>query len=172
MNCPACAHHNPPDSAFCEGCGTKLEYAARRLLDERFRDVLPVLFEFFRVPDPERPVPRMDPEAKQRQIVAVLRRVVEDPRVGADRVFALIEDLHWFDPASEALFAQRADAIAESSSLLVVNFRPEYRADWMQKSYYRQIPLAPLGSDAIRALLADLLGNDPSTLGLQSPQHE
>ncbi len=141
------------------------------LLDEGFRDVLPVVFEFFRVPDPERPVPRMDPEAKQRQIFAVLRKLVQDRRVGAERAFALIEDLHWFDPASEALLAQWVDAIAGSSSLLIVNFRSEYRADWMQKSYYRQIPLAPLGSDAIRTLLADLLGNDPSTRGLADDIH-
>ena len=141
------------------------------LLDESFRDVLPVLFEFHRVPDPERPVPHMDPDAKQRQLFAVVRRVVQDRRVGADRVFALIEDLHWFDAASEALLAQWVDAVAGSSSLLLVNFRPEYRAEWMQKSYYRQIPLAPLGSDAIRALLADLLGSDPSTHGLADDIH-
>ncbi len=136
------------------------------LLEEGLRDVLPVMFEFFRVPDPERPLPPIDPEAKQRQIFAALRKVIQDRRVGAERVFALIEDLHWLDPASEAFLAQWVDAIAESSSLLIVNFRPEYRAEWMQKSYYRQIPLAPLGNDAIRALLADLLGDDPSTHGL------
>jgi len=141
------------------------------LLDETFRAVLPVLFEFCRVPDPERPVARMDPDAKQRQLFAVVRRVIQDRRAGADRVFALIEDLHWFDAASEAMLAQWVDAVAGSSSLLVVNFRPEYRAEWMQKSYYRQIPLAPLGSDAIRALLADLLGGDPSTQGLAEDIH-
>jgi class 3 adenylate cyclase/tetratricopeptide (TPR) repeat protein len=141
------------------------------LLDEGFRDVLPVMFEFFRVPDPERPVPRMDPEAKLRQIFAAVRKIIQDPRVGAQRVFALIEDLHWLDPASETFLAQWVDAIAESSSLLIVNFRPEYRAEWMQKSYYRQIPLAPLGADAIRALLADLLGNHPSTHGLGDEIH-
>ncbi|HXJ36133.1 MAG TPA: adenylate/guanylate cyclase domain-containing protein [Candidatus Eisenbacteria bacterium] len=141
------------------------------LLDEGFRDVLPVVFEFFRVPDPERPVPRMDPEAKQRQLFAVIRRVIQDRRVGADRVFALIEDLHWLDPASEALLAQWIDAIGGSSGLLLVNFRPEYHAEWMQRSYYRQVPLAPLGSDAIRALLADLLGSDPSVRGLADDIH-
>jgi class 3 adenylate cyclase len=141
------------------------------LLDEGFRDVLPVLFEFFRVPDPERPGGRMDPDAKQRQLFAAVRRVVQDRRVGSDRAFALVEDLHWLDPASETLLAQWVDAVAGSSSLLVVNFRPEYRADWMQKSWYRQIPLAPLGSDAIRALLADLLGADPSTQGLAEEIH-
>src|SRR5262249_12744016 len=68
------------------------------LLDERFREVLPLLFEFFGVPDPERPVPPMDPDAKQRQLFGVLRRVVQ-----ARGVAALIEDLHWLDPGSEVL---------------------------------------------------------------------
>ena len=36
--------------------------------DESFRELLPAVFEFFGVPDPERPAARMDPEAKQRQI--------------------------------------------------------------------------------------------------------
>jgi hypothetical protein len=38
------------------------------LLDADFAEYLPVQFEFFGVSDPERPVPAMDPEAKQRQI--------------------------------------------------------------------------------------------------------
>lgn len=33
------------------------------LLDEKFRDTLPLLFDFMAVPDPERPAPAMDPEA-------------------------------------------------------------------------------------------------------------
>jgi adenylate cyclase len=36
----------------------------------------------------------------------------------------------------------------------------------MRKSYYRQISLLPLGEEAIQALLADLLGSDPSLDGL------
>jgi class 3 adenylate cyclase/tetratricopeptide (TPR) repeat protein len=142
------------------------------LLDEGFRDVLPVLFEFFGVPDPERPVPHMTPEAKQRQIFGVLRRLVQgaDPR-GARGVVTLIEDLHWLDPGSEVFLEQWADAVAGSSSFLLLNFRPEYHAGWMQKSYYRQLPLVPLGPDAIRNLLDDLLGSDPSTRGLGEAIH-
>src|SRR5437763_8329572 len=60
------------------------------LLDESFREVLPVLFEFFGVPDPDRPVPRMDPEAKQRQLSAVLRRVVQGAPRGGARGFATL----------------------------------------------------------------------------------
>jgi len=143
------------------------------LLDEAFREVLPVLFEFFGVPDPDRPAPRMDPEAKQRQIFAVLRRLVQgaDPRGGARSFATLIEDLHWIDPGSEVFLEQWVEAIAGASSFLLLNFRPEYHAAWMQKSYYRQLPLAPLGPEAIRKLLEDLLGSDPSTRGLAEAIH-
>ena len=144
------------------------------LLDESFREALPVLFEFFGVPDPDDAAPRMDPDGKQQQIFSVLRRIVQgaDPRAGSLTFMTLIEDLHWFDPASEAFLEQWVDALAGSSSFLLVNFRPEYRAGWMQKSYYRQLPLAPLGPEAIRELIDDLLGDDPSTQGLAEAIHE
>jgi hypothetical protein len=63
------------------------------------------------------------------------------------------------------------DARAGSRSLLLVNFRPEYSAEWMQKSWYRQIPLTPLGREAVAALLADLLGTDPSLAALADSIH-
>src|SRR5207247_8537272 len=53
-------------------------------------------------------------------------------------------------------------AAAGTRSLLLLNFRPEYHAQWMQRSYYQQLPLLPLGPEAIKELLADLLGTDPS----------
>jgi adenylate cyclase len=114
----------------------------------------------------------MDPEAKQRQLFGVLRRLVQgaDPR-GAKGLATLIEDLHWLDPGSEVFLEQWVDAIAGSSNFLLLNFRPEYHAAWMQKSYYRQLPLAPLGPEAIRKLLEDLLGSDPSTRGLAAAIH-
>ncbi len=138
------------------------------LLDESFREVLPLLFDFLGVSDPERPAPRMDPEARQRQQFDILRRVV---RGGQGDTVNLIEDLHWMDRGSEAFLAHWVEAIGGSRSLLLVNFRPEYHAAWMQKSYYRQLPLAPLGPEAIRELLDHLLGRDPSVTGLAAAIH-
>jgi hypothetical protein len=141
------------------------------LIDESFRELLPVVFEFFGVTDRQRPPPRMDPEAKQRQLFAVLRKLVRDGNVVSQPV-TLIEDLHWMDAGSEAFLEQWVEAIASSRSLLLLNFRPEYHAAWMSKSYYRQIPLAPLGPEAVRALLDDLLGHDASIDGLATTIHE
>ncbi len=145
--------------------------AGRMLLfDEEYRDVLPTLFEFFGAPDPENPAPRMDPEARQRQLFGVLRRVAQRDTTQGSMV-TLIEDLHWIDGASEAWVEQWVDAIAGSQNLLIVNFRPEYRADWMQKSWYHQLPLAPLGPEATRELLDDLLGAHRSIEGLAEAIH-
>src|SRR5208337_1183897 len=91
------------------------EKIAGRLLltDESFRELLPVVFEFFGVSDPNRPPPRMDPEAKQRQLFAVLRKEVREGAV-AGQLVAMIEDLHWMDSGSEAFLEQWVEAIAGS----------------------------------------------------------
>jgi adenylate cyclase len=141
------------------------------LLDVELREVLPVVFEFFGVPDPDRPALRIDPDARRRQLIGVMRRVVQAGGQGAPGI-TLLEDLHWFDEGSQSFLEEWVDALAGSPNLLIVNFRPEYRANWMQNSHYQQIPLQPLGPGAIRELLEHLLGTDPSVEGLADAIHE
>ncbi len=141
------------------------------LIDEAFREVLPLLFDFFGAPDPERPVPPMDPDARRRQLVGILRRLVQAARP-EEATITLFEDLHWFDEASEAFLREWVDALQGGIGLLILNFRPEYRADWMSATHYTQIALQPLGPEAIRDLLDDLLGRHPSTAGLADAVHE
>ena len=140
------------------------------LLDESFREVLPVLFDFLGVADPAQPVPRMEAEARQRQLTGVSRRLLQ--QATAERPgLLMIEDLHWLDGASEAWLRDWVDAVSGTHALLLVNYRPEYHAEWMARSHVQQIALAPLGPDAIRELLGDLLGADPSTAGLAEAVH-
>jgi adenylate cyclase len=106
------------------------------LLDEAFREALPFVFEFLGVPDPEQPAPRVDPEARQRRNYEILRHVVQ-ARGRRETSVTLLEDLHWFDGGSEGFLAALVDALAGTRVLAVVNFRPEYRAPWMQKSWYQ-----------------------------------
>jgi tetratricopeptide (TPR) repeat protein len=80
----------------------------------------------------------------------------------------VIEDLHWIDPATEMFLANHVEAVQGTRGLTVLNFRPEYHARWMSRSYYRQVGLAPLGADALDQLLAELLGRDPALDGLRS----
>jgi class 3 adenylate cyclase/tetratricopeptide (TPR) repeat protein len=131
------------------------------LLDDTLVEDLPLIFDFLAVPDPERPPPRMDPDAQRRQLLGVVKRLIR-AQSASEPGINLYEDLHWIDPASEAFLANHVDAVQGTRSLTIVNFRPEYRADWMSKPYYSQIALVPLGPEAIGEMLDDLLGADPS----------
>ncbi|HVO24317.1 MAG TPA: adenylate/guanylate cyclase domain-containing protein [Candidatus Margulisiibacteriota bacterium] len=135
------------------------------LLDRAFDNVLPLIWDFLRVPDPGRPVEELDAAVRQQQLYEFSRRLV---RARSEREPAVLffDDLHWIDPASDAFLAQLVEAVRGTRTLLLVNFRPEYRADWMQRSDYQQLPLTPLSSEAMRALLEQLLGKDPSVGGL------
>src|SRR5499426_2707470 len=141
------------------------------LLDESFRELLPLLFEFLGVPDSERPAPELSPEARQRQLIAFVRHLVQARSVREPRV-VLIDDAHWIDAGSDAFLAHAVEAVTGTRTLLLVNFRPEYHAEWMSRSYYRQLPLLPLGREATEELLADLLGPDASLTGLSEKIHE
>jgi class 3 adenylate cyclase/predicted ATPase len=131
------------------------------LLDESLREVLPLVFDLLGVSDPERPAPPMDRKSRQRQLAAMVKRVTQmwgrrQPAV------TFLEDLQWFDGGSEAFLEAIVAALPGTQTLVLVNFRPEYHAAWMQRSYYQQLPLLPLGLEAIAELLTDLLGRDPS----------
>jgi len=141
--------------------------AARLLdLDENFDDELPLVFDFLAVADPDRPVERMDPEARQRRLLAFMKHLTH-AQGAREPTVTVIEDLHWLDPASEAFLANHVEAVNGTRGCTIVNFRPEYRAEWMARSYYRQIALEPLESGPTDALLDELLGPDPSLAELR-----
>jgi class 3 adenylate cyclase/tetratricopeptide (TPR) repeat protein len=131
------------------------------LLDRQLEDAVPLLFEFLGVPDPDHPVPRIEPEVRHRQLLGVVKRIIE-ARSRREPGVTLLEDLHWFDGGTDEFLAHVVESVAGTRTLLLLNFRPEYRAEWMQRSSYQQLPLLPLGSDEIAELLRDLLGADPS----------
>jgi class 3 adenylate cyclase len=132
------------------------------LLDEALADGLPIVFDFLGVPDSERPAPPLGPEARQRQLLDLIRRLAR-ARSAREPAVLLFEDLHWFDRASEEFIENVVAEVAPGNrTLMLLNFRPEYHASWMRRSYYQQLPLLPLGPEAIRELLADLLGTDSS----------
>src|SRR5205807_8034141 len=51
--------------------------------------------------------------------------------------------------------------------LMLVNYRPEYRHEWTNKSYYSQLPLGPLSSSDVAAMVAALLGESVELVPLK-----
>jgi class 3 adenylate cyclase/tetratricopeptide (TPR) repeat protein len=141
------------------------------LLDTAFAEDLPLLFDFLGVPDPDRPVPQMSPEARQRSLAEVLCRLVGNPTRRKTLVL-VIEDLHWIDEGSQAMLSGLIDGFGGTRTLILVNYRPEYSPPWSENPSWRQISLGPLTRDDTRELLRDITGEDPSLDGLDDPIHE
>ena len=130
------------------------------LLDDSFRESLPLVFDFLGVPDPDLPWPQLDPEARLVQLHALTRQLIA-ARSDRGPALILIEDLQWFDEGSATFIRHLVDGVPETHTLLLLNSRPEYRIDWNVPSY-RQITLGPLDDDAISELISHRLGDDRS----------
>jgi class 3 adenylate cyclase len=141
------------------------------LIDPSFVDDLPLLFDFLGVPDPDRPVPQMSPEGRQRALGDVVCRLAGNPSRRKTLVL-VIEDLHWIDEGSQAMLGNLIAAMETNNSVVLVNFRPEYEPAWADSPAYEEIALAPLAHEHTRELLRDLAGEDPSLDGLDEPIHE
>src|SRR5262249_43832656 len=126
-----------------------------------FDEVTPLVFDLLGVRDPDHVVPTMDPEARKRKLLAFVRHLVQ-ARSAVEPLLIFVDDAHWIDSGRDEFLAQMVEAAGGTRTLVLVNFRPEYRADWTAKSYYRQLPLAPLSRAATRELLEDLVGRHPS----------
>jgi class 3 adenylate cyclase/tetratricopeptide (TPR) repeat protein len=141
------------------------------LMDQSFAEDLPLMFDFLGVPDPERPVPQMSPEARQRALGGIVCRLVNTPKRSKTLVL-VIEDLHWIDEGSATMLGDLIESIEGTNTMAVLNYRPEYSPGWAGLSAYTAIPLEPLTRDHTGELLRDLAGADPSLDGLDQPIHE
>jgi len=77
---------------------------------------------------------------------------------------SFFEDLHWIDNETQAFLNLLVDSIATARVLLLINYRPEYRHEWSNKTYYTQLRLDPLGKESADEMLSALLG-DSAQLG-------
>ena len=136
------------------------------LLDPSLQESLPTLFEFLGVDDPDQPGPRVEAEVRQRQLFNMLHKMVRAQSARGQVSVTLVDDLHWIDTWSDEFVAQMVDAVEQSHALLLVNYRPEYQAAWNGRAHCQQLPLVPLGADALQEMVASLLGPDPSVEAL------
>jgi class 3 adenylate cyclase/ribosomal protein L40E len=127
-------------------------------LDPGLGETLPYLFGLLGIQESPDPLAQMDPQIRRRRMLEALKRIMlreslEHPLV------VIFEDLHWIDSETQALLDLLAESIANSRLLLLVNYRPEYRLEWANKSYYSQLRLGALGDESAGAMLAALLGD-------------
>ncbi len=119
--------------------------AARAGLRAQFPDADPedvlLLEDLLGIADPEAAPIKIDPDARRRRLTALVNAASLGRKAPAVYV---IEDLHWIDPVSESLVADFVAVIAQTHSLVLISYRPEYRGALSRVPDARSITLAPL----------------------------
>ena len=130
-------------------------------MDDSFREALPFVFDLFGVPDAANPAPAIDADQRQKHLHGVVKRVFHDPAYSGGTRVMLLEDLHWFDGASDGFLETMVESAPATRDLLLVNFRSEYNASCMQDELVLSIhagSLAPRDLE-MRGRLAGSLGD-------------
>src|SRR6201984_1662658 len=108
----------------------------------------------------------MNGQIRKRRTLEAIKRILLRESLNQP-LMVIFEDLHWIDTETQALLNLLADSIANAPILLLVNYRPEYRHEWSNKSYYTQLRLEPLRPQNAAQLLDVLLGNDQAFVPLR-----
>jgi len=133
-------------------------------LHRGFVDALPLVFDLLEIGDGTQTPPA--DEQRRGELAAFLRRLVQAQSAAAPLVL-FVDDLHCINPAGDALLGELVEALGWTRTLLLVNFRPEHRSEWMRASYYRELSLSGLPDDAVDELLRRLIGDEDATAALR-----
>jgi class 3 adenylate cyclase len=121
-------------------------------------DVL-LLDDLLGIADPNAALPAIDPDARRRRLTALVNAASLSRETPAVYV---VEDAHWIDAASESMLVEFLTVIPQTPSLVLLTYRPEYERALARVRGAQTIALAPLSDSETAALVADLLGSDPS----------
>ena len=134
-------------------------------LDEGLKDIVaPLTGLLDALPEDSAFLAQAPPQRRQSVLDAVKRLVLREAQ--GQPVLLVFEDLHWIDSATQALLDSIVDSLTTTRLLIAVNYRPEYRHAWSQKTFYRQVPIEPLSAASAEELLRPLVGDDPSLRSL------
>jgi len=128
-------------------------------LDRALEPSLSALLSLLELPVEDEGWERLDPsQRRQRTLDAVKRLLLRESQV--QPLMLLVEDLHWIDAETQALFDSLVESLPTARLLLLVNYRPEYQHPWGSKTFYRQLRIDPLPASSADDLLTSLLGTN------------
>ncbi|OBF34218.1 hypothetical protein A5724_16805 [Mycobacterium sp. ACS1612] len=139
----------------------------RVMLRSRFRNAAPddllLLEDLVGVRETAVAVPNISAEARRRRLAALIGASVMSPDTPTGYV---IEDVHWIDPASEALLVDLLASNPARRAMVVITYRPEYGGVLSQLPGAASIELAALDDSAAWEMTTELIGSHPSVTGL------
>jgi class 3 adenylate cyclase len=137
---------------------TARDRARDRVPDTDPEDLL-LLHDLLGIADPNTPLPPIDPDARRRRLTALVNAASLARQAPA--VF-VVEDAHWIDEVSESMLADFFTVIAQTPSMVLLTYRPEYLGALTHLPDAQTLALTPLSDSETAALISELLGADPS----------
>src|SRR5215510_6829208 len=113
----------------------------------------------------------MDPQIRRRRTFDAIKKLFLRESLNQPLVL-IFEDLHWIDSETQGFLDVLSESMASAQILLLVNYRPEYRPEWGQKTYYTQVRLVPFGKAEAEEFLEVLLGDAGGAHGQWNSQAE
>jgi len=119
---------------------------------------LALLSEFLGVPDADSSAPvALNAKARRARLLAIVGALVKH---SADVVSViLIEDMHWLDEASEEFVATLVTAVAQTRTMVVLNYRSSYRSPWVGFENFQEIEVGELNAADTDALVRELISH-------------
>jgi predicted ATPase len=127
------------------------------ILDRTLEEILPYLYVLLGIEEQPSPLQQMDPQIRRRRTYDAVKKLFLRESLNQPLIL-IFEDLHWIDSETQGFLDTLSESLASAKILLLVNYRPEYRQEWGQKSYYTQLRLAPFGRAEAEEFLDSLLG--------------
>jgi class 3 adenylate cyclase/tetratricopeptide (TPR) repeat protein len=128
-------------------------------LDRSLEDTLQYLYGLLGVAGEDNQLAEVNAQTRKRRALDAVKRILLRESLNQPLI-VVFEDLHWIDSESQAFLNLLADSIGTARILLLVNYRPEYRHGWGNKTYYTQLRLDPLGKESADEMLTALLGSE------------
>ena len=121
-------------------------------LDKALVSTLPAFLSLLDVPVNDAAWETLDPpQRRQQTLEAIKRLLLRESQL--QPLLLVFEDLHWVDSETQALIDNLIETLPTARLILLVNYRPEYRHDWGNKTYYTQLRVDPLPAESADELL-------------------
>jgi class 3 adenylate cyclase/predicted ATPase len=99
------------------------------------------------------------PLRRQRTMDALVRQVEIMSALGP--LLVIFEDAHWSDPTSLELMGRLVTHIASHRVLLVISFRPEFEAPWVERAHVTALALNRLAPGDVDVMIDHIVGDNP-----------
>ena len=106
--------------------------------------------------------PTLDLASRQRRqatMDALVRQVEILSNLGP--LLIIFEDAHWADPTTLELMGRLTSHIANHRVLMVISFRPEFEAPWIEQAHVTALALNRLAPRDVDAMIDHIVGDNP-----------